>query len=1227
MKRLKRFFSPAVFLSLSVLFSSAAWLKTPVAEGETDGIGQADKPAETRVSTTSFTKKLHFEPNMGQTDPTVRFLSRGKGYTLFLTSGEAIVSLRDAKTGESSENSFSAVRMQLGGANPAPDITGHEKLQGITNYYIGNNPGDWHSNIANYAIVEYHDVYPGIDLVYYGNEGRLEFDFIVSPDGNPKDILLKFVSDEKIRIDEEGNLIFSGQNTELSLKRPVAYQVVKDTRNRIRAEFTLFDDNRVGFAIGDYDPQYPLVIDPVLVYFSYLGGSDYESGNSIAVDEAGCVYITGSTSSVDFPERNGFQADLFPDGYSDVFVTKFNAGGTDIVYSTYIGGNCIEDPVAIAVDANGQVYVTGETCSWDDEDTPGYDGFPLMNACQIEYGTQYDAFITVLSRSGGLAYSTYLGGDGEDYATDIAVDNYGNVYVTGTEFSYDFPVKNAFMAEKASYYYDTFVAKIDPTKSGDGSLVYSTHLGGYYDDYSSGIAVDRYGCAYVTGQGSKDFPTTANSLQPIWQGKKDAYVTKFSADGSSLVYSTYLGDTIDNLGYDIEVDDSCCAYVSGYGPVPVTPGAFTAPGSSFLCKLNPSGTGFVYSACLNIRNLSVDKKGNIFGTYSYGWGKGGGIKALNPDGTDTLFDHRISVNPQDLAIDTSHNLYVTGNTDSIGLATENAYQKNPAGKLDAFVMKLFIEPPKDLVVKVLSDPLYDIPEPVINTLFDIYSIDLSNRANPLIYLESQYTDGEGLLHLPDNRYHPGMPVFIHTTPSKRPAVKGNRTINTSYMYKVHLDNLIIDNQGNVSAQLLETDPADTTLTYLSHASVGFSLVASIEWLASPHYVNNLGAAFIKANNMLYDVTNGQAFIDTVAIFDNKSHWKDADIQIYASNSQWPSARALGMEADEAGMVVKLPPVLYITSKYGNVNALYNAEPIDPSFTLNSSAMVHELGHYLLGFRDEYESMAGNDTFPPPADLHINFGFMDECYNLNDPRSTEMSDYKPGDPMFEHYQHTEQYQYHGQNCWEFFQDSYQNGFDDMMAFIHRPVDLGISSDNIMKGPNSDTLHPDFSVGDMMGFEFKATMTANPRRDFLITDRRSGLPLPGADNWLRKNGTRRQIHHGYANDAGRIRIFNAEAGDTILSGHKVGEEWKYEMIKVAPAVKKTEDNAQTIELKTVNGQFALLSGLAFDETGVPVYQCLADPMFSSPPSIQVSDDVSESEKQVLSASEGTYSAVFN
>ncbi len=533
------------------------------------------------------------------------------------------------------------------------------KLPGRSHYFIGNDPADWHTDIPHYAKVAYQKVYPGIDLVYYGRDGQMEFDFIVAPGGDPQDIVLQVDGSDRPKIDEQGTLLLAGSGCALAMKPPLAYQDIEGIREIITAEYSIHSENQVRFVLGEYDPEFCLVIDPVLSYATYLGGSKTDAAYSIAVDEEGCAYVTGSTISTDFPTKSAFQPDLTTGMFSnlsDVFVTKLNREGTEIVYSTYLGGRWDDSGTSIAVDAQGRACLTGRTSSNDDAGTSGYEGFPVKNAFQEKIGdpNKSDAFVTVLDPYGGLYYSTYLGGGYEDYGTGIAVDRYGCVYVTGSEFSADFPVKNAYLSKKPGYYFDAFVTKIDPAKSGAASLLYSTHLGGTADTYGNAIAVDGEGCAYVTGKTSAaDFPTL-NAIQSVYQGKGDIFVSKIDparSGAASLIYSTFLGNEISNEGLDIAVDASGCAVVAGFGPVPATPGAFTTPGSSFISKLTASGNGFVWSARpYSARKLAMDLNGNVYATSTYlTLGGGAGLMALNPDGADTLFTYKLIVAPVDVA--------------------------------------------------------------------------------------------------------------------------------------------------------------------------------------------------------------------------------------------------------------------------------------------------------------------------------------------------------------------------------------------------------------------------------------------------------------------------------------------------------------------------------------------------------------------------------------------------
>ncbi len=914
----------------------------------------------------SFNPGPRFEKNAGQTDPEVDFLCRGESHILYLTSTGSILHL----LGDGGNRRSIPLRMELSGSNPRSEASGFDEMKSKSNYYTGSDPDSWITGVPHYSKVGYLDIYNGIDMVYYFNDDKLEFDFNVSPGADPEQIRLSFSGADKFEKDGNGNLSVSAGGHELVFNKPSAWQEKAGRKQEVEVQFAVLDGGNIRFDIGSYDTNAGLTIDPQIVYATYLGGSKSESGNGIAVDRFGCAYVTGSTSSTDFPVWKAHQGTMYPGStYSDIFVTKMNPEGNDIIYSTYIGGKYTESGDAIAVDSRCRVCITGRTGSGAYDSTPESERFPLKNALRRITGDSQNAFVSVLDSTGILIYSTYLGGEYEDWGADIAVDASGCVYVTGTTFSFppEFPIKNAFMTKKPSYYFDPFMTKIDPSKSGEASLVYSTYVGGEHDDYGYGIAVDGNGCAYVTGQATDNFPTTPNAIQSEYKGKGDVFITKIDTKRSgaeSLVYSTYLGDENSNSGSAIEVDASGFAYVSGSAAIPATPGAFSSTSISFICKLNASGSGFVYLARVLSGNcLALDAEGNVYTVLITDFGKGRKVLALNTDGTDTLFTQRTTAG-SDLAVDADGAVYVVGGTNADGLATANAFKKNLAGSYDAFIEKWY--PKEMLLVKVLADPREHLHQRIRNTPVDLYSIDLANRTAPLAFLARKTTDQKGVIRLPVGTFRPGMPILIRATPERKPAAKSGRTEKTSCMYKVYVDNLAVGQDGGIIAQCLESDPADTTEMYMEHTSVAFSLVASIAWLASPEYVANLKSCFRKASNLLYDVSNGQAYIDTVAIFDNSDRWSEADIRFFASNMQWPMAMVSGISFSSIGHVY-MPPAFYGSGQTA-AQAIFDDDPIDASQYLTFSSIVHELGHYAFGFFDEYCNALRMSVYP-----EVNFG--------------------------------------------------------------------------------------------------------------------------------------------------------------------------------------------------------------------------------------------------------------
>jgi hypothetical protein len=423
---------------------------------------------------------LYFEANQGQTDPQVQYLARGPGYTVFLTATEAVLMANpvgqaaDLPTADEAgqrsapQPKAAVVRMQLIDSNPAAQARGADLLPGIVNYFLGNDASKWRTHIPTYARVQYQDIYPGVSLVYYGNPQQLEYDFVVGPGTDPSQIRLRFAGAQRVRIGAGGDLVVQAGDQVLLQGKPIAYQNVAGERREVAAGFVVHGQE-VTFALGSYDRCQPLVVDPVLSYSTYLGGSGTDSGNAIAVDAAGNAYIVGFTTSPDFPTANPLQPFLTPP-YSNAFVAKLTADGSALVYSTFLGGSGDsvlgqgDNGTGIAVDTAGNAYVAGITSSAN---------FPTVNALQPRYGGgNGDAFVAKLTADGSaLVYSTYLGGSGIERCNTIAVDGAGNAYVTGETGSPDFPTANALQPTLNSVLNNAFVAKL----TADGSaLVYST---------------------------------------------------------------------------------------------------------------------------------------------------------------------------------------------------------------------------------------------------------------------------------------------------------------------------------------------------------------------------------------------------------------------------------------------------------------------------------------------------------------------------------------------------------------------------------------------------------------------------------------------------------------------------------------------------------------------------------------------------------------------------------
>lgn len=799
---------------------------------------------------------LSFEANAGQADSQVKFLSRGRGYTLFLTGNQAVLklerasqmsngksqmasgknenrplplvtrSLKVAKDGRSAAKDQgqmtkdSVLRMRLVGANVNATVTGTEELPGRSNYFIGNDPKKWRTNVPNYAKVKYAGVYPGVDLVYYGNQGgQLEYDFVVAPGADPSIITLdvgaglappSYVRNRglvasksahapkptkragqapPLQIAANGDLLVKTNGGEIRFHKPVVYQsestVIRqssiDNRQFLPSRYTLDAQDRVGFHVAPYDHSKPLFIDPVLSYSTYLGGSGVDYASGIVVDSSGNAFVAGTTQSTNFPSTSGAYDAAAHGGMcvngspcGDVFVAKLNASGSALVYSTYLGGSSDETAGRIAIDSADNAYVTGTTSSTD---------FPTVNPVQPNYGGgEWDAFVTKLNAAGSaLVYSTYLGGNNADFGWGIAVDSAGNAYVSVQTESTNFPTAHPFQANYGGGLADVAVAKLNTAGS---ALVYSTYLGGTSADFAGDIAVDSSGNAYVTGcTNSTDFPT-ANPLQAKYAGGFwDAFVAKLNPAGSSLVYSTYLGGSRDDCGSGIAVDSSGSAYLAGqtcsndfptvnaiqstYGGGACSP---EANGDAFVAKLNPAGLALTYSTYLGGSSddgafaIAIDSADEAYVTgYTQSTNfptvnavqttnnagptagnQTGFVAKLNATGSalvySTYLGGSIADGARGIAVDSSGNAYVTGDTQSTNFPIVNAVQASYGGGTDdAFVAELSLA---DLAGVSLTPSSLTFPNQVVGTTSSAQTATLLNVGSAALTISSIVASGD-----------------------------------------------------------------------------------------------------------------------------------------------------------------------------------------------------------------------------------------------------------------------------------------------------------------------------------------------------------------------------------------------------------------------------------------------------------------------------------------------------
>ncbi len=688
---------------------------------------------------------LTFEANQGQTAPQVKFISRGPGYRAYLTADGMVLSLRSSATNSAAAQDSTAVtrgkraaiQIRLVGALSNPAVIGEDPQPGRMNYFIGNDARKWRRNVPTYGQVRYKNIYRGIDLVYYGNHEQLEYDFAIAPKADPRQIRFEITGASNVQVAADGSLALQTEIGVAHFQVPLVYQDVKGSRVPVKGSYSLLDSNHVQFEVANYDTEKSLIIDPVLIYSSYLGGTGSEQPSGIAVDANGNVYVAGSTDSTDFPLGT---IGLLPSGSPHVYIAKLDPTGSHLIYADYLGGSSQDYGYALALDASSNVFVTGSTASSD---------FPMVQPFQGTYPGSFNAFLSKVSSDGSsLLYSSYFGGNGSDIPSGVAVDQSGNIVLAGYTSSTNLTTANAFQSSASpnqggTYGQYGFLTKFAPNGA---SLIYSTYFGGSSNvalncggtpcwpqpsTSIAALAIDAGGDAYLTGStNTYNFPVTQGAYLTTNSSQMNTsigFVSKFTSAGS-LQYSTYFygssGLQVNITG--IAADSAGSAYITGAalsdGTFPVTSTNICDPGTqgwacsyAFVTKFDNAGATLLYSTFLGPNNgaipyaVALDGNNDAYvlaftsgGTFNsvdgiepYSGGNDLLITEIDASGTTQVFATYFGGSgdeqptPAGLALDANGNLYIAGVTTSTDLpVTPSAYQSASAGNTDSFIVKM-----------------------------------------------------------------------------------------------------------------------------------------------------------------------------------------------------------------------------------------------------------------------------------------------------------------------------------------------------------------------------------------------------------------------------------------------------------------------------------------------------------------------------------------------------------
>ena len=663
-------------------------------------------PPSSRVAVTPPVRPLAFERNVGQTDAAADFVARTRDGNVFLTRQGPWVVIPSGPEGERR----AAVRLRMQGTSGSP--SGEQPLPGKASYFVGSDSANWRVGIPTYGRAVYPGSGRGVDVAYYGTEGHLEFDLVLAPRADVSALGFTVEGADALTVAETGDLQVTVDGANLTLHRPGVFQGEGDARVSIAARYVLEPHGVVRIVVAPFDASRPLLVDPVLTYSTYVGGTNGNYATAVAVDTSGNAYVVGFTSSATFPISAGiFQRSNA--GGNDVFVSKLNPTATAFAYSTYLGGSSDDYGYGIAVDSAGNVTVVGETSSAD---------FPVTaGSVQSTHGGGADAFITRLNATGGgIIYSSYLGGVQDDSARGVALGTTGVAYVVGTTASPNFPATSGSAQTTLGGNSDAFVAEVAANGS---SLVYATFLGGAGNDFGNGIAIDATGRAYATGQTlSANFPTTTGALQTTrTAGVYAAFVSQVAANGATLGYSTYYGGSKDTYGAALAIDTTGNAYIAGSTDAIDLPGttggaqpANAGETDGFVAKLNAAGSALSYATYIGSNGedgaaaITVDGTGNARvtghtnssaflvttgGVVDTGGGTDIFVVELNATGASFTYSGHFGGRGEDFALgaasDATGDLYVVGSTTSNNYpTTAGTLQTINVSGTDGFVTKI-----------------------------------------------------------------------------------------------------------------------------------------------------------------------------------------------------------------------------------------------------------------------------------------------------------------------------------------------------------------------------------------------------------------------------------------------------------------------------------------------------------------------------------------------------------